>query len=270
MDTMDYLRTAVRAAKEAGKLLSEKLGKVAFREKHPADLVTEADLAAQNLIEEILLTEYPDHFFIGEEQGRPNHLAEQECGSLAPVGNPLTWIVDPLDGTTNFVHQVPHFGPSIALVSGNEILCGVIYNPITDECWSAAKGAGARLNGQPVHVSKITRPEEALVSFSFPTSIEEDSPFLASFIRLLPHCQAVRRSGSTALNLAYIASGRFDAQSNGSTTHPWDVAAGFLLVTESGGIVTNAEGQPFDLARPAFLAAATPELHQNLLDITRQ
>ena len=270
MEVMSYRRTAEKAAREAGKILAEKLGKVSFREKHPADLVTEADIASQNLIEEILLSEYPDHFFIGEEQGKPNHLSEQECGLTAPAGNPLTWIVDPLDGTTNFVHQVPHFGPSIALASGNEILCGVIFNPITNECWSAAKGQGVFLNGRPAHVSRVTRPEEALVSFSFPTSISEDSPLLEAFLRLLPHCQAVRRSGSTALNLTYIASGRFDAQFNGSTTHPWDVAAGFLMVLEAGGIVTNDKGGPFDLARPAFLATSTPELHESLLKIVQQ
>ncbi|MDO5579897.1 MAG: inositol monophosphatase family protein [Planctomycetia bacterium] len=263
MDPLEYLDVARQAAQKAGALLAEKLGKVSVREKHPADLVTEADEASQKMIEEILLTAYPDHAFIGEE-AIGNHLSEQECGKNAPADRPFTWIVDPLDGTTNFVHQVPHFGPSIALARGSELICGVVYNPITKECFTAAKGKGAWLNDRPIRVSQVQTSEKALISFSFPTTVNDQAPDMITFIKLAPHVQAMRRTGSTALNLAYIASGRFDAQYN-HATHAWDVAAGVLLVQEAGGVITGSTGKPFDLSSPPFLAAATPELHKNML-----
>lgn len=264
MDSLEYLNVAQNAARKAGALLTEKMGKVSFREKHPADLVTEADEASQKMIEEILLTSYPNHAFIGEEAIGNHHLSEGECGKNAPSDLPLTWIVDPLDGTTNFVHQVPHFGPSIALARGSDLICGVVYNPITDECFTAAKGKGAWLNDQPIHVSNIQSTKDALISFSFPAIVCDHSPDMITFIKLAPHVQAIRRTGSTALNLAYIAAGRFDAQYHHST-HVWDVAAGILLIQEAGGVITGSNGDPFDLSSPPFLAAATPELHADML-----
>ncbi len=274
MEPLEYLETAKKAALAAGTLLAEKLGKVTFKEKSPADLVSEADVASQGIIEEIIWDSFPDHAFLGEESPKGNRshnkkgrlLSESECGSGAPADLPFTWIVDPLDGTTNYVHQVPHFGPSIALVRGNNIICGVIYNPITRECFTAARGEGAWLNDKPIHVSDIDKTEKALMSFSFPTQITENSSDLRDFIKLISRCQAIRRSGSTALNLAYIASGRFDGQTN-HTAHAWDVAAGFLLVQEAGGIVTRPNGEPFDLLHASFLAASTKELHLSLLNI---
>ncbi|MBR5626203.1 MAG: inositol monophosphatase [Thermoguttaceae bacterium] len=262
MTSLDYLNVAVQAALEAGAILREKVGRIGFREKGRADLVTEADLAAQKKIAEIVLSKFPDHAFLGEESDGGNQLAEFECGSRSPKNHPFTWIVDPLDGTTNFVHQVPLFATSIGLSRGTELICGVIFNPMNNELFTAAKGHGVFLNGQPIRVSKITELEGALASISFPTQTTLESPDYLAFVRLVPHCQAMRRTGSTAINLAYLAAGRFDAVSC-FAPHPWDVVAGVLMIQEAGGIVTQPDGSPFELSNPRLIAAATAELHQH-------
>ncbi len=269
-----YLDVAVFAAKEAGAILREKLGNARVREKSPADLVTEADVAAQRRIEEIIFAEFPDHYFLGEESQASlgsdapglKILKESQCGRGAPADLPFTWIVDPLDGTTNFVHQVPFFGPSIALARGTEILCGVIYNPMIDELFTAEKGGGAFLNGEPIKASSVAYPQKALATVSFPPRTTFESPDYVAFTRCLTACQSIRRTGSTALNLAYIAAGRFDAKV-GQTPHAWDVAAGVLLVLEAGGVATNSNGAPFELSEPALLATANSELHRAFLEL---
>ena len=277
----DYLSVAVRAAKEAGALLKEKIGKVGTREKGPADLVTEADLAAQRKIEEIVLGAFPDHFFLGEESQsaaspfgdaypsstpKDRFLKESQCGSRAPEDDPFTWIVDPLDGTTNYVHRMPFYCSSVALARGNEILCAAIYDPNLDELFTAERGGGARLNGARLQTSAVLRPSRALTAFSFATQTREDSPDFLAFKRCVCVCQAMRRSGSTALNLAYVAAGRFDAASC-QCAHPWDVAAGVLLVLEAGGLVTHVDGRPFDLAARPLLATANSDLHRCFLSL---
>lgn len=264
-----YLEVAEFAARQAGAVLRNKLGKVGFREKHPADLVTEADEQAQKTIAAILLDRYPGHAFIGEETVSCNQLREEQCGSGAPSDKPLTWIVDPLDGTTNFVHQFPFFAVSIALARGNELLCGVIYNPILEECFTSAHGQGSFLNGQRIRVSNVRDPGQALITFSFAPGIAKESQEFADFVKLVPHNQAMRRTGSTALNLAYLGAGRFDAVYCCSA-HPWDVAAGVAIIQEAGGIISGSDGKAFDLARPGILATATDELAGNLLDVLRQ
>lgn len=254
----EYLDQAIRAAQAAGAIQREKLGKVGFREKGWADLVTDVDTASQKTIFELLSGAFPTHAFIGEESGS-GLLDEHACGSNAPADLPYTWIVDPLDGTTNFVHQVPLFGPSIALARGNEILCGVIYNPMTEELFTAEKGKGAFLNGSPIHVSAAADLEHALAAVAFPTRTEGDSPDFHAFLVMLAETQAIRRIGSSALNLAYVAAGRFDLLSNQSA-HVWDVAAGVILVQEAGGVITDPDGQEYDLARGGLFASATEEL----------
>lgn len=254
----EYLDQAIRAAQAAGTIQRENLGKVSFREKGWADLVTEVDTASQKTIFEILSAAFPTHAFIGEESGS-GLLDENACGSNAPADTPYTWIVDPLDGTTNFVHGVELFGPSIALTRGNEILCGVIYNPMTEELFTAEQGRGAFLNGCAIHVSEATDLEHALSAVAFPTRTDGDSPDFHAFLVMLAETQAIRRIGSSALNLAYVAAGRFDLLSNQSA-HVWDVAAGALLVREAGGIVTDPDGQEYDLAGGGLFASATEEL----------
>ena len=215
----EFLDTAVRAAHEAGAILREKLGKVGFREKSRADLVTEADVLAQRAIEEIVLDAFPCHCFLGEEsQGKTpsfgdafasnvpagQMLREAQCGSAAPADKPYTWIVDPLDGTTNFVHRVPFFCTSIALARGNDIICAAIYNPNTNELYTAEKGCGAYLNGAKITTSSEEDPAHALVAISYETEARSDSLDTLAFQRCVTVCQALRRTGSTALNLAYV------------------------------------------------------------------
>lgn len=260
-----YLETALTAAHAAGKILLEMQGHCAWREKRPADLVTEADTTVQKAVADILLTQWPEHAFIGEEAIGLRQLAEAECGSGSPVELPLTWIVDPLDGTTNFVHQFPLFCTSIALAQGNDLLCAVVFNPVTGECFTALRGGGAFLNGQAIHVSSVLRPEESLTSFSLPPRVTSSDPEFIDFMKIISFQQAMRRTGSTALNLAFVAAGRLDIALC-RQAHPWDVAAGVLLVQEAGGQVCHPDGGPFDLARAGTLATATPELRQAVLD----
>lgn len=259
-----FLSTAVEAARTAGAIQREKLGRIGFKEKGWADLVTEADTASQEAIFQTIRRAFPDHALLGEESG-DGLLPEHACGTNAPAGEPYTWIVDPLDGTTNFVHGVPLFGPSIALAKGNTLLCGVIYNPISEELYTAERGGGAFLNGERLTVSGVTDLEHALASVSFPTKTEADSPDFLTFLVMLAETQAIRRIGSTALNLAFLAAGRFDLLSCQSA-HAWDVAAGVLLIQEAGGVLSGPGGKPFDLATPGVLAAATEELHDELIE----
>ena len=255
-----YLSVCEEAARSAGKVLLDMLGTTGVRhKKNLKDLVTEADIAAQRVIESILLGTFPDHRFLGEE------------GNVTPSGSShaseFCWIVEPLDGTTNFVHGVPCFGPSIALTHGTEVLCGVFYNPAAEEFFSAAQGQGAYLNGRQIHAGTRQTLEEALGSVSFPTQVQEDSPDLLAFLKTLPKCRAIRRTGSTALNIAYIAAGRFDAFWS-FASHPWDIAAGIILVEESGGIVTKPDGSPIDFNDPAPICAAANEtLHRQLMEV---
>ncbi|MCF0234420.1 MAG: hypothetical protein HUK22_05505, partial [Thermoguttaceae bacterium] len=191
----EYLEAAVFAAREAGAILAEKLGKIGFREKGPADLVTEADVASQRRVEEILSARFPTHYFLGEESqsslggaaaALKNVLREDQCGSKAPADKPYTWIIDPLDGTTNFVHQVPFFCTSIGLARGVDLLCGVIFNPISGELFTATRGGGAYLNGVRLKTSDVIRPQNALTSISFPTLTTFHSPDYLAFQRFVP------------------------------------------------------------------------------------
>ena len=252
---MNYLKVCEAAAYEAGALLKEKVGKVGFREKRRADLITEADTQAQEIIRRIVGESFPDHAFLGEESPGAS------ANSFQNQTDQFCWIVDPLDGTTNFVHQVPFFCTSIALARGNELLCGVIYNPLTGEFFSAEKGGGAYLNGERLQVSEVNEPENALVVVGFPTNTQPDSEDLQAFLKAVPVAQAIRRTGSTALNLAYIAAGRYDAMW-GFSTNAWDIAAGILLIQEAGGIVVSVDGGPVSLERPRFLCAANGTLLQ--------
>ena len=260
----EYLDRAIEAARAAGQIQRQGMGKVGFREKGWADLVTEVDIASQKAIIDLLRQSFPSHRFLGEEGGE-GMLEESQCGSGAPQDLPYTWIIDPLDGTTNFVHQVPLFGPSIALARGSELLCGVIYNPILDELYFAEAGQGAFRDGQRLTVSQTTDLEHSLASVSFPTKTEGDSPDFLAFLVMLAETQAIRRMGTTAINLAYLASGKFDLLSC-QCAHAWDVAAGVLLAREAGAVVTGPGGVPFDLAHPGVIAAATKELHDEFLE----
>ena len=255
-----YLSVCEDAARVAGKILREMCGTTSVRhKKNPSDLVTEADIAAQKAIESLVLGAFPNHRFLGEE--------ENMSSSIPQDSNEFYWIVDPLDGTTNYVHGVPFFGTSIALTQGTNVLCGVFYNPMTEEFFSAAQGRGTFLNGERIRTSSWQSLGEALTAVSFPTLVHGESPDLVAFLRTVPRCQSIRRTGSTVLNLAYVAAGRFDA-TWAFNTHPWDIAAGIVLVKEAGGIITKPNGEPIDFNDPAPICAVANEtLYKELMQV---
>lgn len=242
---------AERAARLGGATLLQWRSKFEAREKGPADLVTDADLASQEAVQSLLLGERPHDLFVGEEDGS----IESDRPS-----DKICWVVDPLDGTANYVHGFPFFATSVAAVRGSELLAGAIYDPLRDELYRAEQGRGARLNGKPLSVSETESLDQSLVAVSLPPRVEPDSPDLMHFIKAIQKCQAVRRSGSAALNLAYVASGRLDAHW-AHAIYPWDVAAGVLMVAEAGGVVSSCSGGEFDLWRADYLVAATEPLH---------
>ncbi|NLF07036.1 MAG: inositol monophosphatase [Pirellulaceae bacterium] len=253
-DINEYLRICETAVRAGGEVIQSWLGRTETREKAPADLVTEADFAAQETVRRIVLEAFPDHALLGEES---------DGQSAAITTSSHRWIVDPLDGTTNFVHGVPHYCVSLALEREGELLVGAVFDPSLDECFTAAAGRGARLNGSEIHASAVADLSKALAAAGFPPGVKRGSPDLDLFLEMVPRCQAIRRTGSAALNLCYVAAGRFDMFWSYST-HVWDVAAGVLMIREAGGSVSAADGGPFRLDEAHFLAAANPTLHEKL------
>lgn len=257
----DYQRICDKAARAGGDVLRDWRGRFAVREKGPADLVTEADLASQDTIRQIVLGAFPDHGFLAEEG-----FVADESPRIAGQKNDLRWIVDPLDGTTNYVHGVPNYAVSIALERNGDPLVGTVYDPTADECFSAAAGHGATCNGKTLHVSDVGRLSEAMIAVSFSAKVDRGDQEIGDFIEVMLKAQATRRMGSSALNLCYVAAGRFDAYW-ATTTKIWDIAAGALLVREAGGQITAIDGGPLILERPQFIAAATPALHRELREL---
>jgi myo-inositol-1(or 4)-monophosphatase len=247
-----FLNVAVEAGRAAGRELIDWQGRFAVREKGPADLVTEADLAAQEAVRKIILAAFPEHGLLAEENG------------LSTTGRDgYRWIVDPLDGTTNYVHSLPQFCTSIALERAGRLLVGVVYDPSADECFAAVAGGGATLNGRPIRTSGVTAMPQAMVAASFAPRTKRTDPAIHEFLNVLERAQAVRRMGSSALNLCYVAAGRLDAYW-ANDTKTWDVAAGWLLVREAGGTVVSPDGDEPDLAKPRFVAAAHAALADEL------
>ncbi len=260
MNTIDeYLRVCEEAVRIGGRVVQEWVGKFDVRKKGPADLVTQADLASQEAIRQTVLGAFPEHSLLGEEHDR-------NAAALGLDRAEYRWIVDPLDGTTNFVHGVPHYSVSLALERNGELLVAAVYNPVVDECFTAAQGQGARLNGRPIRTSGVSSLSEALAAVGFPPNPSEDAPDVLLFLAMLGRCQAIRRTGSTALNLCYMAAGRFDLYWSYSAKI-WDVAAGVLIVKEAGGYVTSPSGGAFCLEETHFLAAATRQLHAQLSEV---
>lgn len=251
-----YQKVCDEAARSAGAVLLDWAGRFNAREKGPSDLVTEADFAAQETIRATLLGAFPKHGFLGEEDNL--RIDSRDDG--------LTWIVDPLDGTLNYVHGVPNYSVSIALARHGQVMVGTVFDPVNGECFSAARGRGAWLNGRRLAASGVTQLSQALVAVSFPAAVRRDDRSMADFIEVTAAAQGTRRMGSSAINLSYVAAGRFDSYWS-TATKTWDIAAGVLLITEAGGVVTAYDGGPLDLDRPQFIAAATPELHAVLLEL---
>lgn len=254
LDVAELRRLAVAAAEAGGRTLLACADRFSTREKAPADLVTDADIASQQAVRDMLLGVRPDDAFVGEE---------------SPPGNPagrrgrVCWVVDPLDGTTNYVHGFPMYATSVAATLDGALLAGAVFDPVRGEMFSAARGAGAWLGEKPLRATQAERLSDALVAVSLPPRVDRESADLAGFIAVVGRSRAVRRTGAAALNLAYVAAGRLDAHWAFSI-HPWDAAAGVLLCAEAGASVSDARGAPFDLWRADYLVAATPALHAEL------
>jgi myo-inositol-1(or 4)-monophosphatase len=255
-----FLAVCEFTARSAGRAILDLVGKTTVRQKGPADFVTEADFAAQDVVKKTVLGAFPDHSVLGEEDQVPGN---------TPSATEFRWIVDPLDGTTNFVHGIPHYAVSLALEHKGRILVGTVYDPSRDDCFTAAEGGGAFLNGRPIRTSKVTKLSDAIAGTGFPAKLLPDSPDLLVFNKSVFCCQGVRRTGSASLNLCDIAAGRFDVLW-GFSTKIWDIAAGVLLIREAGGIVTSPEGGEIDLGSGRFLASANAELHGHLLEMVHQ
>jgi len=263
-----FLQAAEEAARAGGRVLIDLQGRIRPRRKGRNDLVTEADITSQQAIRSILLERFPDHDFLGEEtDDAPERLASLGAGRRSD--HRFRWIVDPLDGTTNYVHSLPHYAVSVALERAGEILVGVVYDPTSDECYRAVAGRGAELNGGRLEASDCRCASEALMAVSFAPHVPCGSPEVARFLAMLHASQSIRRLGSACLNLCFVAAGRLDGYIAASLK-PWDVAAGMLIVREAGGCLTGLGGQPLDLSSPHLTCAATPELHAELLAILSQ
>lgn len=240
------LNFAIQTAHDAGRVLAEKFGRVTAMQKGDIDLVTEADLAAERLIVERVRSYHPRHAILAEEAG--------EVVALGGGDADYKWIVDPLDGTTNYAHGYPVFCVSVALEHKGEIVVGVIYDPIREELFAAERGEGATLNGRRIRVSDVSDLNRALLCTGFPYDVRTRTEFARHFAAFIMNAQAVRRDGAAALDLAYVAAGRFEGFWE-EGLRPWDVAAGRLLVEEAGGRVTHYDGTPFHVYTPPILAS---------------
>ena len=226
------VNTAINAAREAGKTLTQSfdhLEGITVTEKQANDFVSNVDSVVEEQIIETIRKRHPDHAIMGEESG--HHAGDDHC-----------WIIDPLDGTANFIHGIPHFAVSIAVKQGNKLIAGVIYDPIRQELFTAARGEGTRFNDTRVRISKHDKLEGALIGTGFPFKrhdLFED--YQRHFAKLFLQVADMRRAGSASLDLAYTASGRLDGFWE-MFLEPWDMAAGLLMVREAGGIVTDMKG----------------------------
>ena len=253
--TLSFISEIARAA---GQILREMRQKpLDIQHKSTVDLVTAADKAAEAYIIQAILDKFPHHAIIAEESG-------------SHAGDPAhQWFIDPLDGTVNYAHGMSMFSVSIGYVQNNKLTLGVIYDPLMDELYSAELGKGAFLNGQSIHVSQTSQLIDCLLVTSFKHRYFDTSMNnFDNFQRISPLVQAVRRLGSAALNLAYVAAGRLDGFWDVSLSQ-WDVAAGILLVQEAGGRVTKLYGESDPLSEPASILAANPSIHPLILDILK-
>ena len=255
MDLEPFKRTAIEAAHRSAKILRSRFGNISrIRKKADAEIVTEADTESENAIISTIQAQYPDHAILGEE-----------CG-LIKGASEYKWIIDPLDGTVNFAHQVPIFSISIALAVQDTIVLGIILDPVNDELFAAVSGQGAKLNGDPIQVSAPATISESLLVTGFPYNVEEIfETVMVRYSRCLKASQAIRRLGSAALDLCYVACGRFEGFWE-QNLKPWDTAAGALMVVEAGGKVTTFSDQPYEV-KHAEILATNGLIHQEMLGL---
>ena len=255
------LKVMSDAARKAARGLNRDFGELAelqVARKAPADFVSAADLKAEQTIFEMLSKARPGYGFLGEERGL-----------IEGTDKTHTWIVDPLDGTTNFLHAIPHFAINIALQREGAVVAAVTYNPISNDLFWAEKGKGAFVNDKRLRVAARTRMDEAVMATGIPfLGHGQHATFLKELHQISQRVAGVRRFGSAALDLAWVAAGRYDAYWE-RDLNPWDLAAGILLVTEAGGRVTNAQGED-DVLGSGSVCAGNLEIQPQLLDRLRQ
>ena len=253
------LNIAVRAARKAGSIINRASlggGALNVRSKRANDFVTQVDGAAEEAVMEIVRKSYPEHGFIAEESGETRPDAE------------YVWIIDPLDGTTNFIHGFPQYAVSIAVRHRGALAHAVVYDPTKNELFTASKGRGAFLNDRRIRVSKCQRLDEALVGTGFPfKELSRLDLYMKQLQVFMSKSSGVRRAGAAALDLAYVACGRLDAFWELGLS-PWDMAAGALLITEAGGLVADPSGEQ-DFMQSGDICAATPKIFPLVLEAMR-
>ena len=253
----DYLEAALTAAREAGQMLRENI--CVSREisyKGEVDLVTNFDKQSQQMIFESLSKSFPDHDFLAEE------------GLDQDKGGDFRWVFDPLDGTTNYAHRFPVFSVSIALEWKGQLVCGVVYDPMRDEAFSGIKNKGACLNGKKIKVSEVDDLNRSLLATGFPYDLRESNKNnIAHFNNFLTRAQAIRRCGSAAMDLCYVACGRFDGFWE-LKLKPWDVAAAALIVQEAGGRLSDFQDNEFSIFSQETLGT-NRLIHRQMLDVLR-
>ncbi len=254
------MNIAITAARNASRIIVRSIGRIETQhisEKEKNDYVTEVDKASEKEIIATIKKSYPDH-----------HIIAEESGTLAGNEN-FTWIIDPLDGTTNYIHQIPHYAISIAFQYKGKLEHGVIFDPIRNELFMASRGEGARLNDRRLRVSNNDNLERAFISTGFPFKNPNQFPiYLKLFEQILPKVGGMRRSGSAALDLAYVAAGRFDAFFE-LNLKKWDLAAGILMIKEAGGLMSDLQGEEHYFNNGNIIAG-NPKMFKSLLQIIRR
>jgi myo-inositol-1(or 4)-monophosphatase len=258
---VQYLDTAIALAHSAGTILTH----YAEREKHiqfkgRANLVTIADKKSEEVIIRGILDRYPNHSILAEESGA--------IRSTGPGGQSVRWIIDPLDGTTNFAHGYPFYCVSIGVEENGQVVCGVVYDPVRDETFTGARGEGSFCNGERLEVSDIGRLSDALLITGFPYNFRERlETIVKQFKAFLVEARAVRRGGSAALDLCYLAAGRLDGFWE-LELQPWDTAAGRVICEEAGARITDFKGNPFSIFMKEILAS-NGRIHDEMLAVVK-
>jgi myo-inositol-1(or 4)-monophosphatase len=255
-DPSPYLQTAIDAVRRAGEIQRRAFGgSFQIDKKGTIDLVTEVDFEVERMVRALIAERYPDHDVLAEELGGPAKARSRFC-----------WICDPLDGTTNFAHGVPIFCSTIALEIDGRLEVGAVYDPTRDELFTAERGRGAYLNGTRLSVSRAERLIDSLLVTGFPYTVQEKLQELVGlFAAFLARSRAVRRLGSAALDICYVAAGRMDGFWE-QGLNAWDIAAGVLIVEEAGGMVTDLDGGPFVL-RSGRIIASNGRIHAELREV---
>ena len=255
---LESLKTiGIEAAREGAQAAHSLLGKIKhIQKKGEIDLLTEADIESEKRIITKIREHFPEHSFLAEEGGGNDQSGRHQ------------WIIDPIDGTTNFSHAIGHYAVSIALAVDGRILIGIVLNPETDELFTAVKGQGAFLNNRPIKVSGIASVSDSLLATGFPYNFKEIlEQVMTRFSNCLQAAQGIRRYGSAALDLCYVACGKFDGYWE-QNLKPWDTAAGFLIAEEAGAKITDFSNAPFGIEKKEILATNS-RIHDRMLSLLR-